>query len=305
MLGTGSVNLALPERTFAESVRSRSKMRSLRPQFRRILKTFRCPIPECKKVFIGSRGGWDGHVGSASIHPNWHPELISPADRIRQFHGEFPDFFHREYGVEVAGENATGESDEAYDISEHRHRFAVWAAARAAQRGFTTVGNLRDALEATDIRQVAFAAKSRHVTAEQFDALHRRWCSAISAYLRSRDIANVTYGRSAKLVAVYLKTIVIMGENWDSPLGRHMHPPIDRTLLQRLASSDRVTLPHKVEWRLITWTQLGESDYYRLVEQLRSAIPQDAPFWTIEESWEPSGAEDAREAGFGAQPNGR
>jgi hypothetical protein len=39
-------------------------------------------------------------------------------------------------------------------VFEHRHRFAVWAAARAAQRGFVTVEKLRDALEATDI--VAF-----------------------------------------------------------------------------------------------------------------------------------------------------
>jgi hypothetical protein len=289
MLGTGSVNLALPERTFAESVRSRSRTRSVKTQSKKVgVKTFRCPIPKCKKVFIGSRSGWDGHVGSVSIHPNWHPELVSPADRISQFQEEFPDFFHREYGVEVAGGRATRESHESYDLSEHRHRFAVWAAARAAQRGFTTVGNLRDALDATDLRRVAFAPQSRQLTAEQFDALHRRWCSAICAYLRSRDIACVTYGRAAKLVAVYLKTVVIMGKGWDFSLGRNAHPPIDRTLLQRLAASDRITSPHKTAWRSINWTQLEEADYYTLVEQLRAVLSQEAPFWTIEEFWEPS-----------------
>jgi hypothetical protein len=34
-----------------------------------------------------------------------------------------------------------------YTIDIHRHNFAVWAAARAAQRGFTTVENLKAALE--------------------------------------------------------------------------------------------------------------------------------------------------------------
>jgi hypothetical protein len=49
---------------------------------------------------------------------------------------------------------ATEPQKREYDVFEHRHRFAVWAAARAAQRGFVTVEKLRDALEATDI--VAF-----------------------------------------------------------------------------------------------------------------------------------------------------
>ncbi len=36
------------------------------PDFARIEKSniFHCPIPGCTKEFIGSRGGWDGHVGS-------------------------------------------------------------------------------------------------------------------------------------------------------------------------------------------------------------------------------------------------
>jgi len=51
-----------------------------------------------------------------------------------------------------------------YDLAEHRHRFAVWAAARAAQRGFTTVKNLRAALQAADIRAVSCCSQcSSHV----------------------------------------------------------------------------------------------------------------------------------------------
>jgi hypothetical protein len=145
-----------------------------------------------------------------------------------------------------------------YDITEHRHRFAVWAAARAAQRGFTTVRNLRDALQTTDIQKILAAPSTFDISAAQFDELHRRWCSAICSNLIERQNLKATYGRAAKLIAIYLKTIVVMGNESDSSLGRHMHPPIDRVLLQGLAASGRITSPHKAAWRSISWTQLDE-----------------------------------------------
>lgn len=180
----------------------------------------------------------------------------------------------------------------SYDLSEHRHRFAVWAAARASQRGFTTVENLRDALQATDIRKVLSAPQTLQLSAGEFDALHRRWCSSICSSLRQRGIAKVTYGRAAKLIAVYLKATVIMSDGCNSSLGRNLYPPIDRILLHGLASSDRITSPHKAAWRLINWTQLDEPGYNQLIGQLKGAISDDAPFWTIEEYWEPSDTGD-------------
>jgi hypothetical protein len=179
-----------------------------------------------------------------------------------------------------------------YDLAEHRHRFAVWAAARAAQRGFTSVENLRAALEATDIRNVLAAPDTLQLRASTFETLHRRWCSAICSALSTRQVERVTYGRAAKLVAVYLKATVIMGGNWDTPFGRSMHPPIDRILLHRLASCDTIESPHKSGWRGISWTKLDEDAYYRLIGQLREAIAVAAPFWIIEEHWEPSEARD-------------
>ena len=57
------------------------------------LRTYPCPIPGCSKVYQGSRGGWDAHVGSLRIHPSWHPELQSEQDRKQTYRTEFPDFF--------------------------------------------------------------------------------------------------------------------------------------------------------------------------------------------------------------------
>ena len=180
-----------------------------------------------------------------------------------------------------------------YDLAEHRHRFAVWAAARAAQRGFTSVERLRGALEATSIQSDLRLPATLALRAASFDEMHRAWCRSTCATLSRCDVKNVAFGRAAKLVAVYLKTMVLMGGDWDTPLARCMHPPLDRILLQALASSDSISSPHKGEWRRISWTQLDEVAYYRLIGQLRDVMPSDVPFWKIEEYWEPSDAAEA------------
>ena len=54
---------------------------------------YRCPIPGCTKVFVGSRGGWDGHVGSPRIHPEWLPEVTEPEQRRQAFRREFGSWF--------------------------------------------------------------------------------------------------------------------------------------------------------------------------------------------------------------------
>lgn len=52
-----------------------------------------CPIPGCGKVFSGSRGGWDAHVGSARLHPQWWPAVGEPEERKRLFREEFRHWF--------------------------------------------------------------------------------------------------------------------------------------------------------------------------------------------------------------------
>lgn len=48
-----------------------------------------CPIPGCSKIFRRSRGGWDAHVGSLRIHPDWHPDVSNPEERKRIFKAEY------------------------------------------------------------------------------------------------------------------------------------------------------------------------------------------------------------------------
>lgn len=109
ILGTGSVKFRLPQQTFARRGLGRAPARppvqTIRPPVaplhhsplvgavRDSANVYRCPIAGCDKVFRGSRGGWDGHVGSLRLHPEWHPELPQAEERKRRFETEFPDFF--------------------------------------------------------------------------------------------------------------------------------------------------------------------------------------------------------------------
>jgi hypothetical protein len=93
ILGTGSICLDLPERSFRTGSRHSLPM-SRRPR-RHSAEAFeyRCPIRPACHVFRGSRGGWDAHVASPSRHPDWHPEVTDPRERRRLFREEFPAFF--------------------------------------------------------------------------------------------------------------------------------------------------------------------------------------------------------------------
>ena len=176
----------------------------------------------------------------------------------------------------------------AYDLFTHRHNFAAWAAARAAQRGFTNTENLVGALEQCGVCSFLRQPDSLSTQAEAFEALHRRWCSTVCQFLENRGVPSVTYGRAAKLIAVYLKAMVITGGHGESELARVVHPPVDRILLQQLARALEVHSPHKRGWRSTNWTELDAERYYALIAQLRVVVAEE-PFWVLERYWTSTG----------------
>ena len=99
ILGTGSVNLDLSEQTFGSLPAPDIPIKQPRQQRRSVprgatdVRPLRCPIPGCTKVYVSGRGGWDGHVGSLRIHPDWYPDLHTAEERKDQFKAEYPDFF--------------------------------------------------------------------------------------------------------------------------------------------------------------------------------------------------------------------
>src|SRR5690606_30898398 len=79
-----------------------------------------------------------------------------------------------------------------------------------------------------------------------------------------------------ELVAVYLKSMVVVGPSPDSKLAAVAHPPIDRILLQNLAAAHGRG-PHFKKWRLTAWTSLSEAEYYSLIADLRDVLATGEP----------------------------
>lgn len=171
-----------------------------------------------------------------------------------------------------------------YDINQHRHRFSVWAAARAAQRGFCEVDILRKALESCGVVDFLDTANLDDIDATRFDALHRRWCLSVIHFLEEAGIPNVTFGRAAKLIAIYLKSAVVLGPGSGTAFARIAHPPIDGILLGKLAASD-VNSEHTGKWAKTKWTKLTDQQYNELIMQLRQVLGAEEPFWTLERFW--------------------
>lgn len=173
-----------------------------------------------------------------------------------------------------------------YDLFEHRHRFSVWAAARAVQRGWTVkIDTLREAIEQSGVVSFVRYRASEPISSKEFDDVHRKWCNSILGFLKARDVPDVTYGRAAKLIAIYVKSMVVLGIDSNTDVSRIAHPPIDRILLQNMSHSPRIVSKDKVRWRKVSWTKLDESAYYQLVNELRKSLADEEPFWVLEQFW--------------------
>lgn len=178
----------------------------------------------------------------------------------------------------------------AYDLEQHRHKFAVWAAARAAQRGFTSVGKLRKALEGSGVREFLREDDLESVTAASFERHHLKWCRKIVSELRDLGVQadRVSFGRAAKLVAVYIKSMIVLGEKCGSSLASVAHPPIDSILLRNASRCSSIHSSFKSSWAKKRWTKLKEDEYYSLIKELREAMKPESRFWMLERYWKPA-----------------
>ena len=176
-----------------------------------------------------------------------------------------------------------------YSLFTHRHNFAVWAAARASQRGFTTVSNLKVALETSKLPVAIQNPQEWPTSAEQFDSFHSLYCHRIVDHLTTAGVPHVSYGRAAKLVAVYLKSMIVISEHGRSTFAAIIHPPVDRTLLKNLARDRYFDQQLRDYCRNLNWTGLSESDYCALIEEFRRNGLDKPAFWMLEKYWDPTG----------------
>ena len=159
-----------------------------------------------------------------------------------------------------------------YTFTEHLHNYAVWTAARAVSRNFTDTKTIKIAIEKTGLKGLI---DSKEVfTVDSFDCFHRESANSIINYLKSVDqklIDKATYGRAAKIIAIYIKTISVVRDSGISNLSKIAHPPIDRILLTNAGKVYKDLGLNK-----INWTQLTENKYFELIKKFRTTDTKHA-----------------------------
>lgn len=85
----------IPSKQFEPKVNKQNVKNKLKIKQKADLSTkeYQCPIGDCGKIFKNSRAGWDSHVESTKIHPNWYPEINEGNERKKLFKHDFPDWF--------------------------------------------------------------------------------------------------------------------------------------------------------------------------------------------------------------------
>jgi hypothetical protein len=173
-----------------------------------------------------------------------------------------------------------------YTIEEHKHRFAAWAAARAASvKGCRfTVKEVKALLEEAGLRDVLMGGPDKLPAPSAIDRSHEKWRTSILRAAKRRGL-GVTHGVAAKLINVYLKAGFVCGGHHAHRRVKTLHPPIDRELLNELSSQNFGN--HRTSWneaRQTRWSKLSANQYQALIERIREAM-QGRALWRVEQHW--------------------
>jgi len=165
-----------------------------------------------------------------------------------------------------------------YTFNDHLHNYAVWTAARAVQRRFTTTKNIKSAIESTNLKNLA--TNNVVMTTDDFDNFHRLTANKIIESFSKMGI-KASYGQAAKIIAVYIKTSIVIRDSGVGILSKIAHPPIDNILLTGLHKEFPSLIANGIRW-----TKLNEDDYFDLIQSLRQ-LNLDS-FWKLETFWSPA-----------------
>ena len=165
-----------------------------------------------------------------------------------------------------------------YNLKQHVHNFAVWTSARAVQRAFTKTEMIRRAIEKSDLR--LFSESTDDCNQKSFDEFQRKCANQIIDSFSKNNI-SCSYGRASKIIAIYLKIAVIIQYGNQNTRCSFIHTPIDSILLKALDKKLRIN-----EFKNIRWTTLDETNYWELINKLKSKyLPIN---WKLEEFWSPT-----------------
>jgi hypothetical protein len=172
-----------------------------------------------------------------------------------------------------------------YSIEEHRHRFAAWAAGRAANVNGCrfSVQQGKSILEAAGLKEL-LGDVERLPLPGQMTLRHRSWRNSVKAAAQNEGLA-FTHGVAAKLINVYLKAAYVCGGQHTNERVRELHPPIDSVLLDELSVQD--VGGRRTEWdvaRRVRWSRFNSMQYETVIQNIRLSIP-NSPLWKVEKYW--------------------
>jgi hypothetical protein len=173
-----------------------------------------------------------------------------------------------------------------YKIQDHIHLFSSWAAGRA-----TSVKNTRFKVEIG--QKILTKSSLKHFILNPdllpdneaaFNYSHKQWREEIIALAKQEGL-SFTHGLSAKLINIYLKSIIICGGFYEHKKAKFIHPPIDRVLLRELA---KVNFNEKGEfWKeceKIAWSKFTSDQYEKVIHEIKIGL-NEADLWQIEKHW--------------------
>lgn len=196
-----------------------------------------------------------------------------------------------------------------YDIFEHRHRFAAWAAGRAySRRGpghdMSTAMKLLTLSGLSSLKTPDDLPEPDKVDAflDKLIVAVMRVASEIT-YLRKSKSGNTvenqllcSYGRAQKLVNIYLKSKLVCS-GWETHASVvNLHPPLDSVLIKSMGSYTWKNRSQCSGARLAferaqqlgnTWTSFDRATYDAYIDTIK-IIQRNAPLWAIEWLWQPA-----------------
>lgn len=176
-----------------------------------------------------------------------------------------------------------------YDIQTHIHRYSCWAASRAASTSRNnrfTVETGQNILDNSAIRNLILNPDRLPNSDVEFDNQHEIWRKEIIGCAQRIGNEKFTHGIAAKLINIYLKSIIICGGFHEHPNSKFIHPPIDSVLLKKLIEKK---FNRRTEFwqnaQKIAWSSFNSNEYQNVINEIRIGL-QGAPLWKIEEFWE-------------------
>ena len=177
-----------------------------------------------------------------------------------------------------------------YTITEHRHRYAAWAASRAAGvsplcRFTISVG--QSVIDKSGLKSIASSIDNLP-RPNDFDDFHKFLRKSVidSAVEEGISRDKFTHGVAAKLINVYFKSIFVCGDKYDDPRVKVIHPPIDSVLLDDLYKNDVGGLRN--DWKKakeFKWSKFDSDQYESVISAIKTIDFGNDGLWKVEFYW--------------------